>query len=393
MHSSRNTLLIAAIALLAGSAVAQTETKPQAIEVKATGKPVDPSVKPAVAVPEQPASVPAAPKPAASWSDPDFAKIGGMLVGSWKTAAPVSQTGGEAGAKSDVLMNVAHVGNSELKDTLYMELTRADAPQAPYRQAILQLYKAGGQTRLRTFDILGLNCDREAFTGLWAVPELFPDIKSANLLATMDIVLTPDGDGFSGKTLHPFTTSRGGAVEATNELSIKPGSFSTVDKGLDTAGKVVWGASDTDKYSFTKATPALKIEKRDGGLVVIDFLSPAEGDKIETNDRVVVQYSGWTTDGFKFDSSRGKPQPLTFTAGNLIPGWDQGVVGASKGTRRRMYVPSALGYGEQGNPRAKIPGNTDIIFDIEVLSIEKAQRPVEPPADGQPVEGQPAAPK
>jgi hypothetical protein len=93
-----------------------------------------------------------------------------------------------------------------------------------------------------------------------------------------------------------------------------------------------------------------------------------------------VNYSGWLADGTKFDSSRDPGrEPFTYDfPGNLIKGWNDGSVGLTKGTIRRMVIPPASAYGERG-VRGKIPGNATLYFEIEVLAL---QHPEPAPAAG-----------
>jgi FKBP-type peptidyl-prolyl cis-trans isomerase FkpA len=84
---------------------------------------------------------------------------------------------------------------------------------------------------------------------------------------------------------------------------------------------------------------------------------------------VTTHYTGMFTSGQVFDSSVGR-EPITFTlgAGQLIPGFEQGVVGMRVGGRRRVTVPPSLAYGSQGRP-PQIPPNSTLIFDIELVAI------------------------
>jgi peptidylprolyl isomerase len=85
-----------------------------------------------------------------------------------------------------------------------------------------------------------------------------------------------------------------------------------------------------------------------------------------------VRYTGWLTDGTKFDSSFDHPgaEPITFPAGahRVIPGWDTGFQGMHVGGKRRLFIPYQLAYGEAGRP-PHIPAKSDLIFDIELVSI------------------------
>ena len=84
----------------------------------------------------------------------------------------------------------------------------------------------------------------------------------------------------------------------------------------------------------------------------------------------VVHYTGTLTDGTKFDSSLDKGQPYSFPlgTGSVIKGWDEGVATMKVGGRRRLVVPPALGYGPM--PRPRIPANSTLVFDVELLDVK-----------------------
>jgi peptidylprolyl isomerase len=107
-----------------------------------------------------------------------------------------------------------------------------------------------------------------------------------------------------------------------------------------------------------------------------------------------VKYTGWLTNGTKFDSSYDHPggEPITFPAGarRVIPGWDTGFQGMHIGGKRRLFIPYQLAYGEAGRP-PQIPAKSDLIFDIELVSI--SDKPPTPPATAAPPANPSAAPK
>lgn len=109
------------------------------------------------------------------------------------------------------------------------------------------------------------------------------------------------------------------------------------------------------------------------GLQYIDILE-GNGESPLTGDTVVVNYTGWLQDSSaKFDSSLERPQPFSFVLGigSVIAGWDEGVATMKVGGKRRLIIPSDLGYGEQGSGQS-IPPNSTLIFDIELLDIFQA---------------------
>ena len=105
------------------------------------------------------------------------------------------------------------------------------------------------------------------------------------------------------------------------------------------------------------------------GLVKED-IKVGTGPEAKAGDQVSVHYTGTLTDGTKFDSSLDRNEPFQFAlgAGQVIKGWDQGVAGMRKGGKRKLTIPSELGYGASGSP-PKSPPNATLVFDVELLSI------------------------
>jgi peptidylprolyl isomerase len=100
------------------------------------------------------------------------------------------------------------------------------------------------------------------------------------------------------------------------------------------------------------------------------------GPLAESRKYYTVHYTGWLTDGTKFDSSVDRGTPFTFPYGahRVIPGWDTGFQGMHVGGKRRLFIPWQLAYGEAGNP--KIPAKSDLIFDVEL--IDQSDAPPQP---------------
>ena len=96
-----------------------------------------------------------------------------------------------------------------------------------------------------------------------------------------------------------------------------------------------------------------------------------DGAEATPGSVVVVHYTGWLTDGTKFDSSVDRGQPFSFPlgAGRVIQGWDEGVAGMKVGGVRILSIPANLGYGEGGAPPV-IPGGATLIFQVELLEVQ-----------------------
>ena len=107
----------------------------------------------------------------------------------------------------------------------------------------------------------------------------------------------------------------------------------------------------------------------DSGLV-IEELTVGSGDEACAGQHVTVHYTGWLTDGTKFDSSRDRGDPFDFPLGrrHVIAGWDEGVQGMKVGGSRRLTIPSELGYGPRG-AGGVIPPNATLVFEVELLAI------------------------
>jgi FKBP-type peptidyl-prolyl cis-trans isomerase FkpA len=102
----------------------------------------------------------------------------------------------------------------------------------------------------------------------------------------------------------------------------------------------------------------------------IEEVTLGNGDAAVRGQTVSVHYTGWLTDGRKFDSSKDRDEPFTFPlgAGHVIRGWDEGVQGMRVGGVRKLTIPPELGYGARG-AGGVIPPNATLVFEVELLDI------------------------
>ena len=127
-------------------------------------------------------------------------------------------------------------------------------------------------------------------------------------------------------------------------------------------------ASTLPKTAETQAAPAGAVTTA-SGLSYTDIV-PGTGASPTSGKDVTVHYTGWLVDGKKFDSSLDRRQPFVFRigAGQVIPGWDEGVMSMKVGGKRKLIIPSQLGYGAAG-AGGVIPPDATLIFEVELLKV------------------------
>ena len=153
---------------------------------------------------------------------------------------------------------------------------------------------------------------------------------------------------------------------------------------LDTEGRVMIPAAIRKKAGWEPGTELevewngqeivvrkkLKMQKTASGLEYADVVE-GTGATPKAGQTVVVHYTGWLTDGKKFDSSRDRGEPFRFTLGKgqVIKGWDEGLSTMKVGGRRTLLLPPDLAYGSRG-AGGVIPPNATLKFDVELIGIE-----------------------
>lgn len=264
-----------------------------------------------------------------------------------------------------------------------VQISPSSKPAEPVRVALLHPYMRQGQLRLRVFDLVGAAGFKEAMAGLWAAPDAAPRLSLATLSTSVDLPLTADGQGFAGTTERPFPTTREGAIELTSSIRLSESTVEIADAGFDADGKQVWGVRDDARIVFTRSdAPKPRVEALEGGLTVITLVEPSKtATKLQDTGELTAHYTGWLTDGTRFDTSRqpGREPFKIRIPGPVIAGWNQGLKGIAQGERRRLIVPWALAYGERG--RGSIPPKATLIFDVECLSVDnEPPKGITPPA-------------
>ena len=125
--------------------------------------------------------------------------------------------------------------------------------------------------------------------------------------------------------------------------------------------------------------PVREVKETASGLKVGYFARPdaCSGAGVKTGDTVSIHYSGTLASGVQFDSSYERAEPFKFQIGlgRVIAGWEEGVLGMCVGEKRKLVVPPALGYGEEGAGGKTIPPGATLFFHLELVDIEKGPAP------------------
>ena len=127
--------------------------------------------------------------------------------------------------------------------------------------------------------------------------------------------------------------------------------------------------SSTSEIPVTSTVDTTQLRRTATGLGIQELVV-GSGKTAEARTIVAVHYTGWLTNGAKFDSSRDRGSPYVFPLGQgqVVAGWDEGIAGMKVGGRRKLVIPPALGYGDIDN--GPIPAGSTMVFDVELCAVK-----------------------
>lgn len=168
-----------------------------------------------------------------------------------------------------------------------------------------------------------------------------------------------------------------GVADANDKCPNSPPGCTVDANGCETTGELTEASKEQQTEATTTVTTQEGIPQVAGdtvttpsGLKYIE-MTVGTGAQPAAGQMINAHYTGWLTDGKKFDSSRDRGQTFSFPLGQgrVIAGWDEGIASMKVGGRRLLIIPPGLGYGERG-AGGVIPPNATLVFDVELVGIQ-----------------------
>lgn len=323
---------------------------------------------------DRPATI-AGPTAPAPHPDAEIERVLAMLTGSFR-AAPTRD--GPA-----LRLNSARFTVEGLDNAVYFEIAREDSPAEPFRQGVFHLFRRGSELRLRVLDFRGSPEFAAMLAGLWAAPETIPAMDTRRLAVNLDLSLSAQGGRVTGRTPHPFPTLERGAVEIVSSVQLTSDSVALHDAGLAPDGREVWSTGTAEApVRFERQSAAwFAADRRADGLVVITVApAPRGAEALAEGGETALHFSSWLTDGTRINTSRaGAREAVRVRHPTQPKGLSDALVGIAVGERRKVVIPPALAYGEQG-ARNIIPPNATLVFETECMWVDNSNpQPAVPP--------------
>lgn len=266
---------------------------------------------------------------------------------------------------------------------VFGEFVSGDADNPATAHVLFQFLHRRGNLMLRMYRLPGGGMFAP---GVAAVSEALPIIELDQLDVVADLPVRIEGSPSAptqiiAKADGPFPTVAGGAVEMMTEIRLTKDSLTLREAGMDSEGRQVWAFPNSGEAVFRRTGLIDEpVETRPSGLR-IEILSRATDPKApvgQPGDTFTVHYTGWLPLGRVFDSTRqaGRETFSVKLPGNLIQGWNEGLLGMAVGETRRLIIPPSLGYGAQGYANV-IPPNSWLVFEVELVNLVKGEPPAQ----------------
>jgi FKBP-type peptidyl-prolyl cis-trans isomerase len=293
--------------------------------------------------------------------------ISDVITGSWATAPKEGEEGGRSA------IHVAPIRLEGGSSAFYVEFTNADAVNQVDKQEIWRLIETEDDMRLR---VMGFRLPQFAhirYSSLWIAPELLPEVMMAEAYPLFDMEVSGlEAGTCSASTAHTYPTSEAGATDIEASATFSKSTMTWHVTLLDAGGEVTW-QDEEGQLVFNAYEPPTNVERHDNGLVVMDLVE-GEGPAAENGDTVLMHYTGWNTQYQIFDTSRrpGREAYPVKLPGQVIQGWQEGLIGIKEGGLRRLYIPSALAYGASGRGPLIGPNET-LQFEVECVKLTEGE--------------------